>query len=85
MNNDQIFGAALILFATLVLPAAFLFIVPAAKAWTRRLEEKARSEDRSLTDIDDLKTRVAELEERLDFAGRLLARNNEVGRIEGDR
>ena len=39
----------------------------------------------TVADLDELRSRVAELEERVDFSERLLARQGEPARLEGPR
>jgi ubiquinone biosynthesis protein UbiJ len=70
---------------TLSLIAGVTFILrgPVGKAIARRLEGQQQSQVDSpeiagrLAQVDELSHRVAELEERLDFAERLLARSRE--------
>ena len=62
---------------------------PLGKAIARRLEGGSGESDEStgalLGEMDDLRQRVAELEERVDFSERLLARQPERGRLAEDR
>jgi hypothetical protein len=48
----------------------------------RRPREGARDQ-RLAAEVDELRTRLAEVEERVDFAERLLARRGEVDQIQG--
>ena len=41
------------------------------------------AEQRLAAEVDDVRTRLAEVEERLDFAERLLARGGEADQIQG--
>lgn len=81
---------------TLVIIVAGILLFPMARAWARRLE--AESQNPALLDeVNQLRERVAdleegagrmhELEERLDFAERMLARRDEQVRLprEGER
>ena len=73
------------------LAAATLILWPIVRALARRLESKApadpalRAEVEQLrqhaAEVDALETRVAELEDRVDFAERLLAQRREPERI----
>lgn len=64
-----------------------------ARAFTRRLEGGTRSNAPLLAELDDLRARVtdserlegrmAELEERLDFAERMLAQQRDPERLSG--
>lgn len=57
----------------------FFFAVPLRKALLRKLEGRAPQQDALLLDeVDGLRDRVGELEERLDFAERLLARQRDA-------
>lgn len=60
----------------------FLFAVPLRRAWLRRIEGAAPQVDPGVVaELDHLRDRVGELEERLDFAERLLARQPETGAL----
>jgi len=71
-----------LVFCTLVLPAAWIFLTPLAKRYRRRMEEPSLPPD-VLAELQGLQSRVAELEERLDFAERLIARQREGERLPG--
>lgn len=75
---------------------AYKILMPLVRAFAARIEGKGTSavlEQRvnelqlQLADTDVLQSRVAELEERLDFAERLLAQRDEAARLPspGDR
>ena len=81
-------GPFLAILAMAVLAAILLF--PLVKAWARRIESRgADAELRSeldelrnrLADVEQHQVQVAELEERLDFAERLLAQARTPDRI----
>jgi len=56
----------------------FYFAVPARKALLRRVEGSSPSRDPVLEgEVEQLRERMGELEERLDFAERLLARQRD--------
>jgi hypothetical protein len=60
----------------------FFFAVPLRKALLRKLEGRAPQQDAQLLDeVDGLRDRVGELEERLDFAERLIAQQRDVAGI----
>lgn len=77
-------GPAMVMIAFLVVAACTIVLWPLARALARRLEGRGsvdaalRSEleqmQHRLAEVDALQMRVGELEERLDFAERLLAR-----------
>ena len=64
---------------------AVIFKGPVGKALGRRLENGApRSRRRStMAELDDMRGRVMELEERLDFTERMLSKAREPERING--
>ena len=74
-----------------ILASAVAMTWPLIRAYARRLESGGHSSD-LVADLDGLRTRVdqlesgqtrvAELEERLDFAERLLARTREPDRLQ---
>jgi hypothetical protein len=80
----------------IVMVAAFAAAVlyPVTRAWARRLEGRA-SEGASARELDDLRARVVdlesqvarvpELEERVDFTERLLARQHDAPRLASGR
>jgi hypothetical protein len=57
----------------------FFFAVPVRKAWLRKIEGAPPSQDAHLLEeVDVLRDRMGELEERLDFTERLLAQQRET-------
>lgn len=79
MNSDQHFALVLVVIFGVVMPLALAVGIPAGKAWARRLDASGRQQDQGETaaDLQELRTRVAELEERLDFTERVLASHRE--------
>jgi Tfp pilus assembly protein PilO len=74
------------------LTATVIILWPIMRAFARRLEGKAGGDPALRSDVDHLharlgemdalQTRVAELEERVDFTERLLAQSREPDRLE---
>lgn len=61
-----------------IIGAAFVLRGPVGRALARRLEgETAAPPDEVLGELEDLRARVLELEERVDFSERLLAQARE--------
>lgn len=78
MLDHDVMALILIPFFTLVLPMAFIFGVPFAKRMHKRMELKDQGLDQqSARELEEMKHRLAEVEERLDFAERLLAQSRE--------
>ncbi|HEY7505096.1 MAG TPA: hypothetical protein VH700_13420 [Gemmatimonadales bacterium] len=84
---------ALVMIVFLALAATTLILWPVMRAFGRRLEGKAhdaalRAEveqlQHRLGEVDHLHQRVAELEERVDFAERMLARPPASAALPGD-
>jgi hypothetical protein len=84
---------ALVMIVFLALAATTIILWPVMRAFGRRLEGKAhdaalRAEveqlQHRLGDVDHLHQRVAELEERIDFAERMLARPPAPAVLPGD-
>ncbi len=83
----------LAMFLALGAAAIGLLFGPIGQALARRLggrtepDENAaeieRVNERITTEVDDLRARLADVEERLDFAERLLARGGQVDQIPG--
>jgi hypothetical protein len=80
--------AALVMIVALSLLAATVILWPIMRAMGRRLESRNSGQDsalraevdnlhRRLGEVETLQMRVSELEERLDFAERLLTRGQE--------
>ena len=77
-------GPAVVMMVFLTLVAATVILWPIMRAIGRRLEGKGRDDTalraeleqlhQRLGEVDHLQQRVAELEERIDFAERMLAR-----------
>ncbi len=79
MNADQHFALILVGIFGVLMPVVLAIGIPAGKAWARRLEAGGRPADQGETaaELQDLRARVAELEERLDFTERVLASQRE--------
>ena len=84
---------ALVMIVFLALAATTVILWPIMRAFGRRLEGKGhdavlRAEveqlQQRLGDVDHLHQRVAELEERIDFAERMLARPSAPAALPGD-
>lgn len=65
--------------------AAVVLRGPLGKALARRLEGRTESSDNEalLNALDEVRGQVAELEERVDFAERMLAQQRESDRLHG--
>jgi hypothetical protein len=84
--------AIFILALLAILATAVIIFLPLMKAWARRIEGKHLDANEVRGEIDELRmrmqeleadrTRFVELEERLDFAERLLAQGQPERRIE---
>ena len=84
---------AIFLFALAVLVVGAIVLWPVVRAFARRIESKGQSDQGSFEEIDhlrqrlsqleDLPHRVAELEERAEFAERMLAQAREPERLPG--
>jgi Tfp pilus assembly protein PilO len=82
---------AVVMIVVFSLIAATIILWPIMRALGRRLEGKAAADpalraeleqvQHQLSEVDQLQTRVAELEERLDFAERLLAQGQQAARL----
>ena len=81
MNSDQVFGLILVVLFGGVLPVVLAVGIPLGKAWARRLEGTPRQGDETIAELEALRSRVAELEERADFAERLLSQRVEHERL----
>lgn len=83
MNADQHFALIMVVIFGVVMPVALAIGIPAGKAWARRLEREGRHEDGGETaaELQELRVRVAELEERLDFTERVLASHRETNQL----
>ena len=83
MNPDQHFALILVFFFGGGMPLVLAYAIPAAKARARRLEAPTEPDPRMAEEIESLRARVGELEERLDFTERVLARQQESQRLPG--
>jgi hypothetical protein len=75
----------LIVFFTLVMPATWMFLVPIAKRMRREAERPSELQTDVAAELDRVNGRLAELEERVDFTERLLAKQRDPERLTGDR
>lgn len=73
--------------ALIAIIAAVVFVKllksPLAQGIADRLRGKAPPDPGVLDELDAVRTRLAEVEERLDFAERMLARGEQVERLPG--
>jgi hypothetical protein len=82
VNQDQLFGLVFVLACGTIIPLALVFGIPVAKALARRIESGVGTkEEAPAEELDELRRRVAELEERADFTERVLARQQEPERL----
>jgi hypothetical protein len=85
VNQDQLFGLIFVLACGTIIPLALVFGIPVAKALARRIESGVDTKDEAASgELDELRRRVAELEERADFTERMLARQQEPARLGGN-
>jgi Tfp pilus assembly protein PilO len=92
---DGVFKLFGILVAMTLAGAAAYVVIVFANAMVKRLEGRGGVDEALKADLDELrmrvedgeqmKTRIAELEERLEFAERLLAQHRDVARLPGER
>lgn len=89
MNTD---GPAVVMIVVAVMVAFTIVLWPLARALARRLEGRGTADaalradveqlHQRFGDVDALQAKVAELEDRLDFTERLLARSREPDRLQ---
>ncbi|HKV75180.1 MAG TPA: hypothetical protein VJN95_11715 [Gemmatimonadales bacterium] len=82
MNPDQQFGIIMTFMILTIVPLVLVFGIPVAKSFARRLERGSQPEDHS-AELEELRHRVAELEERVDFNERLLAQVQQQDQLKG--
>jgi hypothetical protein len=75
----------IIVFFTLVLPASWMFLVPIAKHMRRDADRPPEPRTDVAAELDRVNARLAELEERVDFTERLLAKQRDQDRLTGGR
>lgn len=80
MHADMVLLLVLGMVAAVSVPVGMV-IYPLWKRWARRLEQGDRSPDLQL-EVDELRARVNELEERLDYSERALTRGRVPGQLE---
>ncbi len=84
MSSDQTFGIVLILVLSTVFTVYRALRGPIGQAIARRLSGAAEPPAHD-EEITELRARVAELEERVDFTERVLLKQAERGQIESGR
>lgn len=89
---EDVFKFVIVMFTIMGIPAMFMWGAPIARALARRIEGgrgvDASEMDAMRSELEELRAlpaRVAELEERLDFAERLLTRQEAMDRLPGER
>lgn len=80
MSSDQTFAIVLVLIASTIFGVVKLFKGPVGQALARRISGTESQPDRD-AEVTELRARVAELEERMDFTERVLLQQQELGRI----
>ena len=80
MHADMVLVLVLGSVAAIAIPAG-LVLYPLWKRWARRLEQGDRSPDLQL-EVDELRARVIEMEERLDYSERILTQGRAPGQLE---
>ncbi len=85
MNDEQVFGVILVLLFTVIVPASLMVVIPVAKALAKRLGDRVDPPGSNQEDVEELKGRVHELEERLDFTERILAQVREPASLKLDQ
>lgn len=85
MNSDQRFALIIILFFGGVMPFLLAWLIPTVKARMKRLDAEAAAhmanDPRLYEEIDALRSRMGEFEERLDFTERMLTQSQENARL----
>ena len=81
MDTKKVF---FVVFFTLVMPAAWVFLTILARRMRQGTQSAAPSPE-VLAELEHLNARIAELEERLDFAERMLASHREPERLDRER
>ena len=82
MDGETVFTIA---FFTFVLPASWIFASAYFKRWNRRMEREDQLPSDVQGELEQLRNRVMELEERVDFTERLLAKVREHEQLPGER
>ncbi|HEU5358850.1 MAG TPA: hypothetical protein VFU45_07015 [Gemmatimonadales bacterium] len=79
MNPSDIFDIIMATIFGLILPLGLTSLIVFARARSRRmeLEARGRTDPALLAELDQLRTHMAEVDERLDFAERLLAQRTD--------
>ncbi len=78
MDTEKVMVIA---FFTFVLPVSWMFAAAYFKRWNRRLDRDDQISPGVEAELEQLRGRVLELEERVDFTERLLAKEREQDRL----
>lgn len=82
MNSDQTFAIVFVLVLSTIFAAARILKGPIGEALARRLSGRTVAPDRD-GELDELRARLGELEERVDFTERVLLQQPERGHVPG--
>jgi hypothetical protein len=85
VNSDQIFALALALLFGFVVPVTLAIVIPWSKARARRQSGVGGPDEHTAMELDGLKDRIAELEERLDFTERMVTDAREQLKLQSGR
>jgi hypothetical protein len=93
MNGDQYFALVFLTVVSVVVVALGVVLGPVGRALSRRIDGKSMPDPRQVAMLEDLASRVedgaelrrelAELQERVDFAERLLAQRPDMVPLPG--
>ena len=81
MNADQKFGLLMALLFGFLLPITLAVVIPWSRARARRQAGTGGADHETAMELDLLKDRLAELEERLDFTERMVTDAREQPRL----
>lgn len=81
MNGDQVFALILALLFGFMLPVSLAIVIPWSKARARRQSGVGGPDEHTAMELDGLKDRLTELEERLDFTERMVTDAREQLRL----
>jgi hypothetical protein len=81
VSEDQTFALILIVTTSVIYGVLKIIRGPIGAALARRISGSVEGDGRQNEEINELRTRVAELEERVDFTERVLLQQPERGQV----
>ncbi|MEP7324877.1 MAG: hypothetical protein ABI836_02920 [Gemmatimonadota bacterium] len=83
IHADEALILVLVAMVTFLVPVGFM-ILPVWKRWAWKMEGGGTQDHQLRDEVDELRIRLSELEERLDYSERMLTQVKQTGQLPGE-